>query len=397
MNPFRAIARSGLAAVLLHPLRSLALTACVVSVLVPFLAGTAVSEGLAEEAARAARGGADLVVAGLRYGRPAPIPLGSADAIRAIPGVEAVRPRIVGPITLGLAKEPAVLVGVAGDALPAGAACVEGRLFREDGGLELVVGARLAARLGLSPGVPIPPFFRNRGGERVPVVVGVFRADLPMAEANLVLCSLETARTVFDERGTATEFLVDCAPGKEEEVRGAIARLGTLAPAGSPDPLLPRVLARADGGAVLASGAASSGGIFALHWVLLLAASIPVIVVATGAGLRERRREVGILKMLGWGTDEVLIRALVESLALAVLSASLSVLLAAIWLGPLGARGIAAVFLPGAESAPGFAVPWRLSPGPATVGAALALALVLVGTIPSNARAAAAEPAEAMR
>ncbi len=101
--------------------------------------------------------------------------------------------------------------------------------------------------------------------------------------------------------------------------------------------------------------------------------------------------------MLGWGTDEVLIRGFVESLVLAALGASLAVLLAALWLGPLGARGIAAVLLPGAEADPGFAVPWRLAPGPVLAAAAVSLLLVLTGTLPSSWRAAAAEPMESMR
>jgi ABC-type antimicrobial peptide transport system permease subunit len=148
---------------------------------------------------------------------------------------------------------------------------------------------------------------------------------------------------------------------------------------------------------VLARGEAFGAGVFALHFVLLCAAAIPVLVVASGAGLRERRREVGVLKMLGWGTDEVLLRGFVESLALAGAAAALSILLSALWLGPLGGRGIAAVLLPGADFVPDFGVPWRLAAGPTLVATALSAALVLVGTLPSNWRAASAEPMEAMR
>jgi hypothetical protein len=38
-----------------------------------------------------------------------------------------------------------------------------------------------------------------------------------------------------------------------------------------------------------------------------------------------------------------------------------------------------------------------MAPGPVAAAAALSLALVLVGTLPSNWRAASAEPMEAMR
>lgn len=397
MGSFLGILRSGLSAVLLHPLRSSAIVACVVSLLLPFVAGLAVSEGLRDEAADAARLGADLVVTGSRFGSPAPLPLEAADVLRRLPGVTGVRPRIVGAIDLGSAHEHAVLVGVEADGLPPDVRCVEGRLFRAGGGNELVLGSRLARRLGLAPGSRIPPFYENREGERVSEVVGVFRSDLPMWEANVVLASLETAQAIFDERGTATQMLVGCRDGYADAVRTSIHHLRTLSGRPDGEPLQPRVLARADVEALLARRASFSEGVFSLHFVLLFAAAIPLLVVATGAGLRERRRETGILKMLGWGTDEVLLRAFVESLVLAAAGAAIAVLLAALWLGPLGARGIAAVLLPGADADPGFGVPWRLTPGPVLAASAIALALVLVGTIPANWRAAAAEPMESMR
>ncbi len=397
MGALPGILRSGLSAVLLHPLRSAAIVACVVSLLLPFVAGLAVSEGLRDEAADAARLGADLVVTGSRYGRPAPIPVGAAESVRRLPGVAAVRLRIVGPVDLGAAHEHAVLVGVEPGAIPPDVRCVEGRLFRAGGGNELVVGSRLARRLALAPGARIPPFYVNREGERVSEVVGVFRSDLPMWEANVVLASLETAQAVFDERGTATQLLVTCDPGYADAVRTAIHSLPTLSDRPGDAPLAPRVLARADAEALLARRASFGEGVFALHFVLLFAAAVPLLVVATGAGLRERRRETGILKMLGWGTDEVILRAFVESVVLAAIGGALAILLAALWLGPGGARGIAAVLLPGADADPGFGVPWRLTPGPVLAASALALVLILVGTIPANWRAATAEPMESMR
>lgn len=403
MGGFIAVARSGVGAVLLHPMRSVATVAAVTAMLVPVVTGLAVSEGLADESRDAARFGADLVVTGLRFGRPAPIPLTAMEALRAIPEVTSVRPRIVGAIQMGVAREDVVVVGLDPPGGPSGLGAagdvtvVEGRLFAPGAANEAVVGSRLAARLGLSPGARIPPFYTDREGERWTDVVGVFRSDLPMWEANVVLTSFETAQRFFDERGHATQLLVTCDAGYAEAIREAILRMPTLAPSLSGDPLRPRVFARADVEATLARGAAFGAGAFALHFVLLFAAAVPLLVVATGAGLRERLRETGVLKMLGWGTDDVLLRAFVESLTLAVIAASLSVILSALWLGPLGARGIAAVLLPGADADPGFGVPWRLTPGPVAIAAALSLAIVLVGTLPSSWRAASAEPMEAMR
>ena len=73
------IARTGLAAVLLHPARSLATVGAVVVVLVPYLAGLGLSQGLRADAEASVRFGADLYVTGTRFGRDVPVPLAAAD------------------------------------------------------------------------------------------------------------------------------------------------------------------------------------------------------------------------------------------------------------------------------------------------------------------------------
>ncbi|MGH7162440.1 MAG: ABC transporter permease, partial [Planctomycetota bacterium] len=224
MRKLSAIVRTGLQAVLLHPLRSAAALACLVSVLLPYVAGVGVARGLLDQAEASIRGGADLYVTGSRFGRPAPVPLDAMEAVRAVPGVRDVFPRIVGGVHLGRENLDAVVVGVPADRLPSSTRCVEGRLFRDGASHELVVGSELARRLHLGVGSHLPPFYRNPAGERVSTVVGVFRADLPIWEANLVFCSLETAATIFDQQGAATGFLVICAPGYLRKVRSAVER-----------------------------------------------------------------------------------------------------------------------------------------------------------------------------
>ncbi|MHC4820858.1 MAG: ABC transporter permease [Planctomycetota bacterium] len=389
------VLRSGLASVLLHWARSLATIACAVAVVLPFVVGVAISEGLRDQAETAARFGADLTVTGLRYGRPSALPVNAVDVLSEIPGVEAVQPRIVGVLQLGAAREPAVLVGVDRGGLPDAVAAVTGRLYAAEAEGELVMGAGLARRLGLVPGDRVPPFYRNREGSRISEVVGVFHSGLPAWDEQVIFASLATAQAVFDEKETANQMLVTCRDGYEDGVRRAIVNLDSLAARGDAAALVPRVLSRGDREAVLAHHASRGAGVFALHFVLLFAAAIPLIVVASGVGLRERRRETGVLKMLGWGTDEVLLRVFTESLVLAMVGGSIAVLLAALWLGPLEARGISSVLLPLTETSG--SVPWRLTPGPALSGAAIVFAVVLVGTLPSSWRAATAAPMDSMR
>ena len=120
MSSFLSIARTGSAAILLSPLRSVVTVLAVVAVLVPYLVGTGLVEGLRQEA-RIAIGAdvttgqeqlPDLYVAANQFGRRVPIPVSLAKTIGEFDGVIRVGPRIVGRITLGKDAVEAVLVGM---------------------------------------------------------------------------------------------------------------------------------------------------------------------------------------------------------------------------------------------------------------------------------------------
>jgi len=396
MRPSLAIARTGVEAVLLHRLRSAVTVGCLVAILLPFVAGLGVSRGLRDQADDAVRFGADLYVSGRRLGREAPLPASVADWIRTLPGVARAVPRITAGVRLGAEHVDAVLVGLPADALPATTSIVRGRSFRDATG-ELVVGAQLARRLALDVGSKVPPFYRNDAGERVSTVVGVFDTDAPVWSANLLFASLDTASTVLATKDLVTSVLVWCAPGAIDDVRSAIAHRASLAPPDEQGPLAPRVIARDDLEALLAQGLLHREGVFAVHWLLAFALAIPLVLLTTGLGLAERRREAGLLKAGGWQTDEVVLRALVESAVLCAAGTSIAILLAFVWLGPLHGAGVASVFLAGVDAVPDVAIPFRLTPGPASLCALLAFIVVTTGSVGSAWRAAAASPAECLR
>jgi hypothetical protein len=232
-----AIARTGLVAVLLHPLRSGATLLCIVALLAPYVAGAGVARGLADAADASIRAGGDVYVTGLRFGRPAPVPLPLLETVRAVPGVRDVFPRIVGEIALGAERVPAVVVGVPeGRVPPAASRLVEGRLFGAGARNELVLGAELARRLSTRVGDRIPPFYRNRSGERISTVVGVFRADPPSGRRTSSSARLRprpTSSTRRDSRrasscaanpGTATRSWLRSAGSRRAGSRRRAAR-----------------------------------------------------------------------------------------------------------------------------------------------------------------------------
>ena len=372
--------------------------AALVVVLVPYLVGTGLAEGVEAEARASVEYGADLYVRGSQFGRPVPLPIAALRAVAGIPGVESVTPRIVGEVVLGKEQIRCVLVGMPPAHFPDWVSCIDGRLPGEGGAHQLVVGTSLARRLGLKVGSRVPPFYRNdRLGERTSEVVGVFEPSAPLWQAYLVFTTFDTAAAVFDQPGLATDLLVTCRTGTAADVTRAVGQRLSFPGGGGRGTIRPEVTSAADLSARLARGPRHRAGVFELHFLLAFVVGILVLLVTSGLGLTERRREIGILKATGWQTDEVLLRASVESLALGVSAACLASLLAWVWLRAFNAFGVAGIFLDGVDAVPDIPLPFRLTPVPLLLGSIVCLTIVLSGTLYSTWRSAVASPREAMR
>ena len=395
MSRVLAIAGTGVTTVLLHPLRSAVTAVCVVAVLVPYLVALGISRGVEDEARAAAEYGGDLYVSGEEFGRPAPLPFAAQKAIGDVPGVTDVFPRIVGRIELGTERLSAVVVGVPLGRFPQGLECVEGRLYGEGKRNELVIGSELARRLDLKVGSLIPPFYRTREGERVSEVVGIFRSDVSLWQARLIVTSLATAAHIFDQSDRATDFVVTCRPGYQDDVRRELARGLKLTHDGPP--LRVRVVTRDDLLVLLPRGPFHRKGIFTALFVLAFAVAILAVMVTSGFGQEERRREIGILKATGWQTDEVLQRSLTENFLIVIAGAALAVILAYVWLRGLNGYWIASIFLSGVDRMPAFRIPFRLAAVPALLAFLIALIVVMSGSLYSTWRTATAQPREVLR
>lgn len=395
MRYFLEIAKTGLTAILLHPLRSLVTTVALVTALLPYLVGLGIARGVQAEAEAAVRHGADLYLTGQQFGRPVPIPLTVSAEVAKLPGVESVTPRIVGRIELGKDRISAIVVGMPCERPPVAVECVAGRLYGQGTRNELVIGSDLARRLNLTVGSLIPPFYRNRQGEQISEVVGIFKSDVSLWQARLVLTSLETAAKIFDQSGRASDLLVQCRSGYQSEVEQAILRNARLLDAEGA--IRPHLLAREDLAALLPRGPIYREGVFTLLFVLAFVVTILVILVTSGFGTTERRREIGILKATGWQTDELLLRGLVESFTLALAAAATAVVLATVWLKGLNGYWIAGIFLYGVDADPGFRVPFRLMPAPVLLAFLIGVVVTMSGSLYSTWRVATTPPREAMR
>lgn len=389
------IARTGVTALRLHPWRSVATVACVVAALTPYLTGLGLAGGLARQAAESIEQGADLYVTGTQFGRSVPLPLEATEKISALPGVVKTVPRIVGQLRLGDDRHSALVVGISPQAMPP-RDFIDGELFHDDDRNELIIGSHLATELKLRVGSLLPPFYRNRQGEKVSKVVGIFKANAPLWQANLIFTSLGTAARLFDQPALATQVLVYCRAGAADELSRAIRRRlhWELADGSRLDV---RIVGRGGARAVWAMAAAHRDGVFHLHWMLAVSIGMLAVLVTSGFGGTERRQEVGVLKAIGWRTDEILLRNLVEGLLLTAAGASLTTVATWCWFTLFNGWAIAQLFVPGLGWRPRVDVPFQLLPLPVLLAAMLSWLIVATGSLYTTWRIAMTPPAAAMR
>jgi ABC-type lipoprotein release transport system permease subunit len=345
------------------------------------------------EADRARGAIPDVVVQRLSSGRPATIALGDITKLAEIPSVRAVRARVWGYVFLPDVQGNVTVVGTGGvkDASPLHLADVPGTLAEgrdlAPGAHEMVAGANLARFLGLHLGdslalpsaVPSPPL----------TLVGTFGSSVELYANDVLLCDDADARAILDiPPDRATDLALDVINPAEARViaKTVLARLpGTRVVEGE---LLGRVYA-------LAYGRRAG---------LVLAAAIPAILALLvlawdrASGLApEEKKEIAILKAVGWSSADVLWAKLYESLLVGAAATGIGLLLGYAWVFPFGAPGLRAaiagwsVLYPTGTLTPEVDFAQLLAIACAVLGPFVALSVVPAW------RAASLDPMESMR
>ncbi|HEU4413082.1 MAG TPA: ABC transporter permease [Polyangiaceae bacterium] len=358
------------------------------------------TEALRAEAARARANAPDLVVQRLVGGRPALVDVASAEALRPLPGVASVRPRVWGYLFLASLQGNVTIVGgsgapaagAPGGAPPAdgGAALAQGVMLRGPG--ECVLGLRLAEALGVRVGdkVAFPAAGGDEHGPGTALrVVGLFSSPVALWTSDVALVHDDDARTLLGvPPGAATDLALALTNPDESAV---VAKKTLLALPGArvlERRLLERVHTLSYGrraGFVLGASLPALLALLALAWDRL-----------SGLGPAERR-EIAVLKAAGWSTADVVAEKLYEALLVGAGAGALGLVAGYLWAFALGAPGLREVLA-------GWSVLYpdtRLTPA---VDAAQLFGLLALVTAPYLAlsvgpawRAATLDPLEAMR
>lgn len=260
-----------------------------------------------------------------------------------------------------------------------------GRLPRRDG--EVAIGSALADLLGLRVGdelgVPID-------GEVVfSDVVGTFGDASALRSADLVIATPEHARRLLGvPEGMATDLAVDLTT--QDEAGVVTQRIDERLPGARV--LDKRLLRR-----TYELTFDTRGGLLAAMLIPALAAFLLLAWERlTGLGDAERR-EIGVLKAVGFGTADVLAARMWESLAIALSGAALGVIAAYVYVFVFHAPGMADALLGWSAIHPPFALAPALDATQAfSLIALVVVPFVAVSIVPAW-RAAMVDPDRALR
>jgi ABC-type lipoprotein release transport system permease subunit len=331
--------------------------------------------------------GADVYVTRDNFGSNAPIELSLADRFKGIQGIARVVPRVIGR-TYAQGKFLAI-IGIDSGQIPPAIHVSKGRKPTSKG--EVVLGWRAAQYLNVQEG---SQFSLERHPEQRFLIVGIFSSQFTVWESDLMVMGFEDASNLFDFQGKATDLLIYTRPGYEQIV-DVIIRTSDREQGLNEPPL--RVQTRALISRYSLRGLNIKAGVFAGFYCLVLGLGIPCIGLISGFGLAEKRREIGVIKALGWQTQDVMEVGALEHLVLGLLSVPLVNIVAAVWIHILNGAGIAEYFIADFGILVPFPVPWKMLPLPFVLSVVAALILALVGSIYTTWRTAIVAPAEAMK
>lgn len=348
------------------------------------------TESLRAEADRARAAQPDIVVQKLVGGRPTTIAKSESDKLVDIPSVRKATPRIWGYVFLPALQGNVTIVGTAKGAPAVSTAngVLEGGRDITPGQHEMIAGVELAHFLGMLPGdeLGLPSSDPRAHAMKL---VGTFRSSLDLWTADVVVCDEDDARALLSiPEGEATDVSVTLANPAEARV---VAKT---------------ILDRIPGARVIERDLLER--VYHLAYGrragLVLGAAIPAILAllvlawdrASGIGADERK-EIAILKAVGWSTADVLWAKLSESIIVGATATALGLLLGYAWVYWLGAPGLRPALV-------GWSVLYPRSALTPVVDAAELLGVatailgpfVLLSVVPAW-KAATADPLESMR
>jgi lipoprotein-releasing system permease protein len=342
------------------------------------------ADALRGAALRGAASAPDLAVSRLRAGRPALLSVHEAARVRAITGVGAVRPRVWGYLYLDALSATVVVVGLTeGERSSLGPSVVDGSIADARGRGWVLLGDAVHRAFGARIGDAL-----DLGG-RTFTVRARGRSATSAVSADVVAMDAGDARALLGMGDEEASDLAVHVPNPDE-LETVATKISEALPGA-------RVVSRESVARAYELTYGARGGFVTLALLPALLALL-VLVWDRLTGLSpDERREIAVLKAIGWATGDVLAVRLFESAIVGGAAVTLATALAHGYVFVLGAPGLLDALRGWSSLRPAIAL------APSGDGAS-ALAVVSVAVIPWLVasvvpawRAAVTDPAEALR
>lgn len=325
-----------------------------------------------------------LVVQKMAAGRHDLIPISRAAQIRDIPGVSDVQPRFWGYYYDSLTRANYTVMSAPEG--PSQVSMLSGRLPEADG--ECALGAGVAAARYAEPGGDLA-LVDAQGTGRMFSVVGVFSSESALLTNDLVLLTRDGVRAFFDfPEQLATDLAVSVA--NDNEVATVAAKIKGRFPDTRP-------ITRSE---ILRTYDAvfhwRSGMMLTIFASALIAFAILAWDKATGISAEEKR-EIGVLKAVGWDTSDVLTLKFWEGAVVSLLSFLLGVIAAHVHVFWFGAAALAPVVKGWSVLFPSFRLTASMDPYQIFVIGFLTVVPYVASTVVPSWKAALTDPDSVLR
>jgi len=354
-----------------------------------------IREGVITDVSSSVDEGPDIVLQRLIGGRQVPIPDSWMGNVTNTTGVRVATPRVWGYSDVGSGSLLTVM-GVnateyGGMINAVGTDILEtGRFLNETDYRKMIVGQGIVDMMAASA-MPLHvqvgtllSLITNEGDLIEFEVIGVFHSDSKIYSYDMILTDLGSAREVLGyENSTFTDIAIWTNFGSD--LNSIAFRLDSRLPEA-------RVLTSDAISDLMLKAYTGRAGVTALLWLVVLLAVILLAFTASSAGSEEARREVGLLKALGFDTVDILTIRMFESITLSLLGVSLGISFAIVFDFVLGAPLLAGYILGwGLVLLPG-GIPLAISISTLFTVYAMGLIPILVASVIPSWRNAITEP-----
>jgi len=337
------------------------------------------SDALRREARNTLQFAPALTVQKLAGGRLVPQSLNFGDSLAAIRGVRAVQPRIWGYYFDSPTGSVFTLLAASGT--------VAGLSDLPDSG-QVICGSGFLESHFLKTGDPLS-LVSPQGGLETFSISGIFEPETALLSYDLLLLHPVDARRMLGlTEDEVTDFALDIPNPAETDAIGL--KISRRFPGY-------RLISRAQILLTYEALFSRRGGLVIFGGLLSLLSFI-VLAWDRASGLsREERRELGILKGVGWGSGDVLLLKFFEALAISVLSSLLGLLTAVIHVFYLGGTLLKSLLTGWSVLYPDYPLTYWPEPGSLLLIVTISVLPYLAATLIPAWQGAVTDPAEIMQ